>query len=140
MKIFKVFVVVVAWLAISLFIPPLGLIILMLGLFLGLPVFVIFKFIKKDNPTLFKPIDHGQILQAIILDAKSNAKTGNTVGRAIIGNAIAGDAGAIVGAMTSKRQSVTDFLVIYEDDYRETITVDNNSQMYNKLIYYVKLK
>ncbi|MEG2661063.1 MAG: hypothetical protein RR978_10165, partial [Oscillospiraceae bacterium] len=108
--------------------------------FLGLPVFVIFKFIKKDNPTLFKPIDHGQILQAIILDAKSNAKTGNTIGRAIIGNAIAGDAGAIVGAMTSKRQSVTDFLVVYEDDYRETITVDNNSQMYNKLIYYVKLK
>ncbi|MEG1476458.1 MAG: hypothetical protein RSC38_01865 [Oscillospiraceae bacterium] len=140
MKIFKVFVVVVAWLAISLFIPPLGLIILMLGLFLGLPVFVIFKFIKKDNPTLLKPIDHGQILKAIILDAKSNAKTGNTIGRAIIGNAIAGDAGAIVGAMTSKRQSVTDFLVVYEDDYRETITVDNNSQMYNKLIYYVKLK
>ncbi|MEG0396879.1 MAG: hypothetical protein RR612_09140 [Oscillospiraceae bacterium] len=140
MKIFKVFVVVIAWLAISLFIPPLGLIILMLGLFLGLPVFVIFKFIKKDNPTLLKPIDHGQILQAIILDAKSNAKTGNTIGRAIIGNAIAGDAGAIVGAMTSKRQSVTDFLVVYEDDYRETITVDNNSQMYNKLIYYVKLK
>lgn len=75
--------------------------------------------------------------------ATSKAKTGSSVGRAVIGGAIAGPAGAMIGAGTAKRKVTVDehhtttFMVFYQDGTRNHDTVENGTELYH--IYMEKL-
>ena len=67
----------------------------------------------------------------------SRAKTGSSIGRAVVGGMIAGPVGSIVGAGTAKRKTevqerhTTTFMVFYKDGSRRHETVENGSKLYN---------
>ena len=94
---------------------------------------------KKNisNRNMFKPVDHGRIVKAVILSTTQTNKTGSAVGRAVVGDFVAGPVGAIVGASTSKKKTTTRFLLIYADNFRQTVDVADGSWEYKEYMYYL---
>lgn len=70
-------------------------------------------------------------------DSKSNV--GSAVGRAIVGDFVAGGVGSIVGASTAKKDGMTKFLVEFADGHKVVETVKDNSLRFQELIKYVKM-
>lgn len=72
----------------------------------------------------------------------SKTSTSSAISRAVVGNAIAGDVGAIVGASTAKQKvkekHTTTFLVFYKDGCKELQTVENNTLQFE--VYVAKLE
>ena len=72
----------------------------------------------------------------------SKVSTSSAVGRAVVGNAIAGDVGAIVGASTAKQKvkekQTTTFLVFYKDGHKNLETVENGTLTFE--VYVDKLE
>lgn len=72
----------------------------------------------------------------------SKLSTSSAVGRAVVGNAIAGDVGAIVGASTAKQKikekHTTTFLVFYKDGHKNLETVENGTLQFE--VYVDKLE
>jgi len=68
--------------------------------------------------------------------------TSSAIGRAVVGGAIAGDVGAIVGASTAKQKvknkHTTTFLVLYKDGHKSLETVADESLEYQ--VYVDKLE
>lgn len=64
-------------------------------------------------------------------------KTGSAIGRAVVGDTVAGPVGAIVGASTAKQKVTTEekhettFMVWYSDGTRKHETVANGTELYN---------
>lgn len=83
------------------------------------------------------------ILKTKIIDTftDSRASTGSAVGRAIVGNLLAGPVGAVVGASTAKDKITreTMFMVFYTDGTREHKTVRNGSRQYEEYMKYLEL-
>ena len=104
---------------------------------IGFPIYILIKLLKKDNPDMFKPVDHGRIVKAVILSTAQTNKTGSAVGRAVVGDFVAGPVGAIVGASTSKKKTTTRFLLIYADNFRQTVDVADGSCEYKEYMYYL---
>ena len=91
-----------------------------------------------------KPKEEPHIVKTVLLDKHGGnstvtTSTGSAVGRGLVGAAIAGPVGAVVGAGTAK-QKVTQsadeyvFRVFWDND---TVTIEKcryNSDMYNKCI------
>lgn len=69
-----------------------------------------------------------------IIGSDSKAKTGSAIGRAVVGDVVCGVGGAVVGAMTAKNNTMTKFLVKYEDGHKAVETVKDNSSRFNLLI------
>lgn len=83
------------------------------------------------------------IVKTVIVDSShivtnNGVSTGSAVGRAVVGGAIFGDVGAVVGASTAKNKVTekhsTTFLVYFTDGTQRAITVDNGSKQYNMYI------
>lgn len=72
----------------------------------------------------------------------SKLSTSSAVGRAVVGNAIAGDVGAIVGASTAKQKTkekhTTTFLVFYKDGNKNLETVEDGTLQFE--VYVDKLE
>ena len=72
----------------------------------------------------------------------SKASTSSAVGRAVVGGAIAGDVGAIVGASTAKQKTkakhTTTFLVFYKDGHKNLETVEDGTLQFE--VYVDKLE
>lgn len=73
-------------------------------------------------------------VSAKIVGSDSKTSTGSAVGRAIVGDAVAGLGGAVVGAATAKNTTMTKFLVTYMDGHKAIETVKDNSDRFNLLI------
>jgi hypothetical protein len=67
-------------------------------------------------------------------------KVGSTIGRAAVGDFIAGRFGAIVGAMTGKNKTIIRFLVYYDDDSQQVVDVTDGSILYNEYIKYLEIQ
>lgn len=89
------------------------------------------------------------ILKTKIIDTshtvtqESKVRTGSALGRAIVGDWVAGPVGAIVGSATAKEKvtthekHTTTFMVYYKDGQRQHQTVNNGTALYN--LYMEKL-
>lgn len=69
-----------------------------------------------------------------IIGTSTRANTGSAVGRAMVGDALAGFGGALIGVATAKNTDMTKFLVTYRDGHTGTETVKNNSARFKELI------
>lgn len=74
------------------------------------------------------------ILSHATLTDKDNAMT-----RGIVGMALVGTAGAVIGTSTAKERQTTTFLVVYNDASRETREVENGSELYNIYVQYLEV-
>lgn len=74
------------------------------------------------------------ILSHATLTDKDNAMT-----RGIVGMALVGTAGAVIGTSTAKERQTTTFLVVYNDESRETREVENGSELYNIYVQYLEV-
>lgn len=91
---------------------------------------------EKEKQTDQEYLD--SILKTVIVDASHTAttqvNTGSAVGRALVGGALFGGAGAVVGASTAKRNvhesHKTTFLVYFKDGTQRGIEVENGSKQY----------
>lgn len=91
-------------------------------------------------------IEKERTVKTTIVDSShtvtSRTSTGSAVGRAVVGGAIFGGIGALVGATTAKQKSIekhsTTFLVYYNDGNRTHKTVKNGSELYE--IYMSRLE
>ena len=72
-----------------------------------------------------------------IVTQQSRVSTSSALGRAIIGDFVAGSIGAIVGSaaaketVTTNEQHTTTFMVYYKDGTRQYQTVDNGTALYD---------
>ena len=81
------------------------------------------------------------------LSSKTKTSTGSAIGRGIVGGALLGPAGAIIGAGTAKKNTVTKevdsgqrrFLVEYTDGTRSEETVRVGTSRYQYLMSKVKM-
>ncbi|WP_459129200.1 hypothetical protein [Guggenheimella bovis] len=86
--------------------------------------------------------DPYEIVKTKIIDtshtSSDQVSTGSAVGRAVIGGALFGDIGAIVGASTAKRKvkehHTTTFMVYYDNGMTQHKTVENGSKLYEKFM------
>jgi len=133
--ILKVIGIILLWGIITAILPPVGFILLLTGL----PVWIIMKLIKKDNPHIFSKANR-RVVKTIILNTFEQTKVGSTISRAFLGNFIAGGFGAVIGAMTGKKKIVTRFLVFYDDGSQEVVNVPDGSILYNEYITCLEIK
>ena len=103
----------------------------------GLPVWALIA-IKKKNTIAPPAPPPRRIVKTVILSSSQHTKTGSSLGRAALGGALFGGFGAVVGSMTGKTKGKTRFLVLYDDDTRDTIEVVDGSWQYNMLIEYLE--
>lgn len=81
------------------------------------------------------------------LDSKTKTSTGSAIGRGIVGGALLGPAGAIIGAGTAKKKTTTKevdtgerkFLVEYTDGTRSEETARVGTSRYQYLMSKVKM-
>ena len=120
-------------------------------LLFGLPFTMIHDAIKKDarerqaaeeyKRELAAKIRKTQYMNANVSTTRKTS-TSSAIGRAVVGGAIAGDVGAIVGASTAKQKvkskHTTTFLVLYKDGHKSLETVADESLEYQ--VYVDKLE
>lgn len=76
---------------------------------------------------------------ATIIGSDSKSKTSSAIGRAVVGDFVAGGVGSIVGASTAKKDGMTKFLVEFADGHKSVETVKDNSPRFQELIKYVQM-
>lgn len=79
------------------------------------------------------------IKKAVIVATRVGKDNGNVIIRGIVGDALAGTSGAVIGTSTAKQKQFTTFLLVYEDDTRETKEVENDSPLYKEYINYIEV-
>lgn len=79
------------------------------------------------------------IRKTIILSHATLTDKDNAVARGIVGMALIGTAGAVIGTSTAKERQTTTFLIVYNDNTRETREVENGSELYNIYIQYLEV-
>lgn len=84
-----------------------------------------------------KAEDSVKIMRVSIVGTGEKQSTGSTIGRAVIGDLVAGAPGAVVGSLTGKKQGTTKFLVEFFDGHKTIETVKDNSYRFNELIKYI---
>lgn len=82
--------------------------------------------------------DSQTILRVFVVGYGSQTNAGSAIGRAIVGDFIAGDVGALVGAATAKENGTTKFRVEYADGHSTIETVKDNSSRFKTLMGYVR--
>ncbi|XCH79047.1 MAG: hypothetical protein WHF31_16255 [Candidatus Dehalobacter alkaniphilus] len=134
-KFLKVLGIIASWVLVTVLFPPLGIGILCIGL----PVWVLMKIIKNDNPHLARKSKR-RVVKTIILNTSQQASVGSTVGRAVVGDFVAGGFGAVVGAMTGKKKTITRFLVFFDDESQEVVDVPDGSILYGEYVNRLEMK
>ena len=71
------------------------------------------------------------IRKTVILSHATLTDKDNAMKRGIVGMALVGTAGAVIGTSTAKERQTTTFLIVYNDNTRETREVENGSELYN---------
>lgn len=79
------------------------------------------------------------IKKAIIVATRVGKDNGSAIIRGVVGDALAGTSGAVIGTSTAKQKQFTTFLLVYEDDTRETKEVENDSPLYKEYINYIEI-
>ena len=79
------------------------------------------------------------IRKTVILSHATLTDKDNAMTRGIVGMALVGTAGAIIGTSTAKKRQTTTFLVVYNDESRETREVENGSELYNIYVQYLEV-
>lgn len=77
------------------------------------------------------------IVRTSIVGSDSKANASSAVGRAIVGDFIAGGVGSIIGASTAKKDGMTKFLVEYANGRKTVETVKDNSFRFTELVSYL---
>ncbi len=67
-----------------------------------------------------------------IIDSSSKRSTGSAITRGIVGAAIAGPAGAVIGGVTGKTKDTYHVLIHFKDGKQSLVELDGD--MYNKLL------
>jgi uncharacterized membrane protein len=129
----KIIAIIIAWFFITILFPSLGFAILLIALLIGLPLWAIAMMIKKDNPQLARRSKR-RVVRTIILSSSQQANTESILGRAVVGGFIAGGFGALIGAMTGKKKTITRFLLFFDDDSQEIADVPDGTIRYREYI------
>ena len=79
------------------------------------------------------------IRKTVILSHATLIDKDNAMTRGIVGMALIGTPGAILGTSTAKERQTTTFLIVYNDNTRETREVENGSELYNIYIQYLEV-
>lgn len=79
------------------------------------------------------------IRKTVILSHATLTDKDNAMTRGIVGMALVGTAGAVIGTSTAKERQTTTFLVVYNDESRETREVENGSELYNIYVQYLEV-
>ena len=79
------------------------------------------------------------IRKTLILSHATLTDKDNAMKRGIVGMALVGTAGAVIGTSTAKERQTTTFLVVYNDESRETREVENGSELYNIYVQYLEV-
>lgn len=79
------------------------------------------------------------IRKTVILSHATLTDKDNAMTRGIVGMALIGTAGAVIGTSTAKERQTTTFLIVYNDNTRETREVENGSELYNIYIRYLEV-
>lgn len=69
-----------------------------------------------------------------IIGTSTKTKTGSAAGRMLVGDAVAGLGGAMVGIASAKNTEMTKFLVKYADGHTDVETVKDGSARFKELI------
>ena len=113
------------------------------------PVFIWFYGSDKQKEQEKLEKEKQTVLKTKFIDSSHTAtqtatpKVGSAIGRAVVGDWVAGPAGAIVGSATAKQKvtvnekHTTTFMVYYKDGQRQHKTVDNGTELYD--LYMEKL-
>lgn len=131
-KFLKAVGIIALWLTIAVICPPLGAALLFIGIFIGLPIWAVWAMVRdfrKANPPKKR-----YILKTYIIGTSEKADLGSAVGRAVVGDFLAGKTGAFIGAMTGKNKTITRFLVLYDDESQEVVDVPDGSPLYNEYL------
>ena len=86
-----------------------------------------------------KAAGNGVIVKTKIIDTLGKKSTSSAAMRGVVGGAVAGGVGAVVGASTAKENRSTTFLILYKNGKRVTKTVPNSSAEYQKYIKYLDI-
>jgi len=90
---------------------------------------------KEENKRIAEEMNRKRtVVKAQIMGTDSKMKTSSSVGRAVVGDLVAGPVGAFVGASTGKKKGYTKFLVEYLDGHKEMEEVKDNSDRFQELI------
>lgn len=79
------------------------------------------------------------IKKAVIVATRVGKNNGSAILRGVVGDALIGTSGAVIGTSTAKQKQFTTFLLVYEDDTRETKEVENGSPLYQTYINYIEI-
>lgn len=79
------------------------------------------------------------IKKAVIVATRVGKNNGSAIIRGVVGDALIGTSGAVIGTSTAKQKQFTTFLLVYEDDTRETKEVENGSPLYQTYINYIEI-
>lgn len=79
------------------------------------------------------------IRKTVILSHATLTDKDNAMTRGIVGMALIGTPGAIIGTSTAKERQTTTFLIVYNDNTRETREVENGSELYNIYVQYLEV-
>lgn len=91
----------------------------------------------KSLSASIKEAGRDVIVKTKIVDSYGKTSAASAATRGIIGNAVAGPLGAVVGSSTAKQNRSTTFLIIYKSGRKLTRTVSNSSLEYQKYIKYL---
>ncbi len=79
------------------------------------------------------------IKKAVIVATRVATDSDSAIMRGVIGEALIGTSGAVIGTSTAKQKQFTTFLLVYEDDTRETKEVENGSPLYQEYINHIEV-
>lgn len=78
-----------------------------------------------------------QIKKTVIVETHTSKDSADAMNRGVVGAVLFGATGAVVGTATAEEKTYTTFLIIYNDDSRQTQCVENESALYNHYIKYL---
>lgn len=79
------------------------------------------------------------IKKTVIVETHTSKDKGEVTDRGVTGALLFGAAGAVVGTASAGDKTITTFLIVYNDDNRETRAVENGSELYNHYIKFLEV-
>ena len=77
-------------------------------------------------------VNHRTVKRIEVVDDKQKRSTSSAITRGLVGGAIGGPAGAIIGGMTAKTKGVYHISIYFKDGKRSLVEVDDN--IYNSIL------
>lgn len=93
---------------------------------------------EKEQATLERE-KLNNIKKTVIVETHTSKDKSEVTDRGVTGALLFGAAGAVVGTASAGEKTITTFLIVYNDDNRETRTVENGSELYNHYIKFLEI-